>query len=253
MHPKPTLQTVIVDDEERCIEALKHLLGKHCPQVKIIATCDSVATAMSTLGGVAADLVFLDVMLPDGTGFDILQKLDLEHTAVIFTTAHDEFALKAIKFSALDYLLKPVNPDELALAVGKAQRVFELHEIRPAQLQTLASHLSQNDGAKMIALPTLDGFSFVEVQEIIFCESRSNYTDVTMKNGVKLTVCKTIKEYEILLEEYGFFRIHNSHIINLQHLRKYVRGKGGYVILSNGKELEVSTRRKEAFLERLAL
>ena len=249
-HP---LRAFIVDDEARCREALKHLLSKYCPDVSVDTECESVRAALEVLRESTPDILFLDVVLQDGTGFDVLQRADCENISIIFTTAHDEHALKAIKFSALDYLMKPVDADELVAAVGKARHAGATREVRTKQLNLLRQNLGEGPEAERIALPTLDGFTFVELASIVFCEAQSNYTRFKFRDGESVIVCRTLKDYENLLEEHGFFRIHRSHMINLRHLERYVRGKGGYVVMSSGAELEVSPRCKEALLEKVKL
>jgi two-component system, LytTR family, response regulator len=251
-HHNKTLRAIIVDDEPRCSDALRGLLNAHCPEVQVLQVCNSVASAVPVLRSENIDVLFLDVELPDGTGFDILKQLDDIRFKTIFTTAHNEYAMKAIKFSALDYLLKPVILEDLQEALTKAAISDGGHEQQTTQMKILREHLSPpQDGMERIALPTQDGFSFVQLHDIIWCEAQSNYTLFTLVHGAPLLVCRTMKEFEDLLEAHGFFRIHHSHIINLLHISKYVKGKGGYVVMSNGRELEVSVRRKEEFIERI--
>jgi two-component system LytT family response regulator len=196
----------------------------------------------------------MDICIRDGTSFDILSQLSSVEFKIIFTTAFNEYALRAIKFSALDYLLKPVDADELSTAIQKFIDARFDNDQNKQQLHLLHDHLASSENGKgMIAIPTLDGFTIIQIQDIIRCEAQSNYTDVFLKNNIKFTTCRTLKEYEELFVPHNFFRIHNSHLINLNHLQKYVKGKGGHVILSDGKELEVSVRRKEEFLKRLGM
>ncbi|MBL0174989.1 MAG: response regulator transcription factor [Ignavibacteria bacterium] len=248
------IRAIIVDDEQPCRETLLRHLARHCPHLHVLAQCASVAEALEAIGACDPDLVFLDIMLPDGTGFDVLQCLDRVAFKVIFTTAHDEFAIRAIRFSALDYLLKPVLVGELLAAVEKVSQPRIPAHTSPTQIRLLRENLAHGGNNEMqMALPTLDGFMFVAVHDMVSCEARSNYTECGMANGEALTVCRTLKEFEDLLGDRGFFRIHHSHMINLRHLRRYVRGKGGYVVMSSGKEFEVSVRRKDAFITALGM
>jgi len=248
------LNTVIVDDEQPCRETLSLLLSMHCPQVRVIAQYDSIASALAGIESQSPDLVFLDIMLPDGMGFDLLRQIGHVKFKVIFTTAHDEYAIRAIRLSALDYLMKPVLSGELRAAVERATQLTSSVSVHATQLGLLHDHLSPGGEAHTkIALPTLDGFTFIELRDIVVCEARRNYTECVMTQGEPLLICRTLKEFEELLSDRGFFRIHQSHIINLQHLRRFVRGKGGYVVMSNGREFEVSARRKEEFIRRIGM
>lgn len=244
------MTAVVVEDEQHCRELLVRILEQRCPGVQVAAECGTVAAALDCIPRIDPDLVFLDIMLPDGTGFDVLQRLDRVAFKVIFTTAHDAFAIRAIRFSALDYLLKPVCADELAAAVDKASPM----PAATTQIRLLRDNLaSTGDGDKQIALPTLDGFIFASLRDLVSCEAKGNYSEFATVSGDALLVCRTLKEFEELLHPYRFFRIHHSHMINLRHLRRYVRGKGGYVIMANGKEFEVSVRRKESFIQVLGM
>ncbi len=251
-HPEP-LRAVLVDDEEHCRRTLSRLLADHCHGVREIAQCDSVASGLEVIRTNKPDLVFLDIEMPDGTGFDLLQQAGSVPFKIIFTTAHDEYAIRAIRFSALDYLMKPISAAELRAAVERAAAPAAASPVHPTQIRLLRDNLSGAGSRAKIALPTLDGFIFVALADIISCEARRNYSECLLEKGDTLLVCRTLKEFEDLLEEQGFFRIHHSHIINLHHLRRYVRGKGGYVVMSNGREYEVSVRRKEEFIARLGM
>lgn len=246
------LNVILVDDEKHCRDALARMLTLHFPAIRILAHCDSTDAAAKTIAALNPELVFLDIMLPDGTAFDLLQRFDPVPFRIIFTTAHDEYAIRAIRFSALDYLMKPLLLEELRTAVDRAIRMMPMRESYSSQIRLLHDRIGGiHGGQEKIALPTLDGFQFVELADIVSCEARSNYTECTLANAESLLVCRTLKEFEELLVQHGFFRIHHSHIINLHHLKRYVRGKGGYVIMSNNREFEVSTRRKEDFLAHL--
>ena len=247
-----TLRTILVDDEPHCRESLKHVIGEYCPEIEVVKECGSVESAVKALFDIPVDMLFLDVMMADGTGFDVLEQTRDIPYRTIFTTAHDEFAIRAIRFSAIDYLLKPICVDDLVNAVARVPRGPDTTDVRSHQLQTLRGHINAHATApEMMALPTQDGLTFIEVRTIIRCEAKSNYTEVRTTRGISITVCKTLREFEDLLKPYAFIRIHHSHLINLHHLRNYVKGKGGYVIMSDDGEIEVSVRKKEEFLKRL--
>ena len=245
---------LIVEDEKKACESLRHLLVANHAEINIVKTCESVSESLEFLKRNTIDLVFLDICIKNGTSFDILSQLTSVEFKIIFTTGHDEYAIRAIKLSALDYLLKPINPDELRSAIQKFKDSRFDHVHNKQQLHLLHKHLTSSQSSEgMMAIPTIDGFTIIQIQDIIRCEAQSNYTDIFLKNKIKFTTSRTLKEYEELFAPYNFFRIHNSYLINLHHLQKYVRGKGGYVILSDGKELEVSVRRKEEFLNKLGM
>lgn len=195
-------------------------------------------------------MVFLDIQMQRETGFDLLTRLSSINFEVIFTTAYSEYAIKAFKFSAIDYLLKPIDIGELKASLDKVEKKLmgsiseRLHEL----IQNLKP--PSKHGYKL-ALPTSDGLIFVKINDIIYCEASSNYTQIYSNDGRKHIVSRTLKEYEDLLTDHNFFRIHNSHLINLDCIKKYVRGEGGYVIMNNDISLDVSKRKKEAFLSRL--
>ncbi len=247
-------QALIIEDEKKACESLSHLLKTNHPEINVVKAYESVSDSLDFLKQNTIDLAFMDICIRDGTSFDILSQLSSVEFKIIFTTAYDEYALRAIKLSALDYLLKPINADELRSAIQKFIAARFDHDQHKQQLHLLHDNLASSENGKgMVAIPTLDGFTIIQIQDIIRCEAQSNYTDVFLINKIKFTTCRTLKEYEELFAPHNFFRIHNSHLINLHHLQKYVRGKGGYVILSDGKELEVSVRRKEEFLTRLGM
>ena len=191
--------------------------------------------------------------MPKGNGFDLLEKFDQVNFEVIFTTAYGHYAIKAIKFSALDYLLKPIDIDELNIAVRKVEDQINStkDEQENESIKTLIENLN-NTSMKKIAIPDLEGITFVDIDDIIRCEADRNYTCIHLKNGRKLLSSKVLKEYEKLFADYQFIRLHNSHIINLSHVKRYIKGEGGTVIMSDESSVDVSRRRKSEFLERLS-
>jgi two-component system LytT family response regulator len=244
------IRSVLIDDELKSRESLKILLTDFCENVEVAATCQNIAEGIEAIQQYKPDVVFLDIQMQRETGFDLLSKVKPVDFEVIFTTAHSEYAIKAFKFSAIDYLLKPIDIEELKRALYKVER--KMNGNISDRLEQLIHNLkpSSNQNFKL-ALPTSDGLVFVRIDDIIYCEASSNYTVIYTNDGKKHVISRTLKEYEDLLAEHNFFRIHNSHLINLGSIKKYVRGDGGYVIMNNDVSLDVSKRKKEAFLSRL--
>ena len=243
------INAILIDDEKHCRETLSIQLEKYCPQVQLLAQCCSAEEGLQAITRHHPDVVFLDVEMPQMNGFEMLGQLQEISFELIFTTGYDSYAIKAIRFSALDYLLKPIDKDDLKKAVAKLSRKPD--HILTQQLDILLSKL-ENKGVPLqkIALPTLDGFELVPMENILRCESDSNYTYVHLKTGRKIMVSRTLKEIEELLEGPSFLRVHHSHLVNLNEITRYVRGEGGYVIMSDNSSINVSRNRKEAFLQR---
>jgi two-component system LytT family response regulator len=215
-----------------------------------VELCQNVAEGIEAINRLKPDVVFLDIQMQRETGFDLLTRLKQIDFELIFTTAYSEYAIKAFKFSAIDYLLKPIDVPELQAAIEKVSKKRENNI--SARIEHLIHNLKPASSQKFkIALPSSDGLVFVKVEEILYCEAESNYTQIHLVNGAKHLVSRTLKEYEDLLSDQDFFRIHNSYIINLNLIKNYVRGEGGYVVMTNGKSLDVSKRKKESFLSRL--
>ncbi len=244
------IRTIIVDDEQHCITRLEKLIAENCSEA--IHLMDSFSSADEGIKGInklRPDLVFLDIEINDKTGFDLLKQIENIFFKVIFTTAHDKYAVQAFKFSAVEYLLKPIDADDLKQAVDKLTVKTAPNE--SSQKMEVLLHNMQNT-SKRICVPVINGLVFLQVNEIVHCKSDVNYTTIFLKDKQNLMVAKTLKEFEELLSDYNFFRIHNSHLVNLAFIKSYNKGKGGYVTLIDGSELEVSTRRKEEFMKRLA-
>lgn len=243
-----TIKALLVDDEKHCLETLSWQLNKFCPNVEIVATCNSAVQALEVLQSKNIDLTFLDIEMPHMNGFEMLQKFKRIPFEIIFTTAYDMFAVKAFKFSALDYLLKPIDKDELVLAVEKV-KLKGSQPILPEQLNILFQSLYQHSQpSQKIALPTMDGLEFIKADDIVHCQSEGNYTHIFLKDGAKFLICRTLKETEELLTGHNFLRVHHSHLINLNHIKKYVKGDGGYVVMINNTSINVSRSRKEELL-----
>ncbi len=242
------IRTVVIEDEQLSRTMLLKLLQEHCMQLNVVAAADSVSTGLTAIAEQRPQLVFLDIELQSETSFEILERLPEINFELIFTTAFDHYALRAIKFCAIDYLLKPIDLNELLMAVAKAEKRLN-HQYLNQNLGVLLNNLktgSQNN--HRIALPTLEGLLFVRVSDIIYCESDGPYTRFFLKQPEKIITSKHLKEYENLLDGYNFFRIHKSYLVNLQEIQKYVRGEGGHLIMSNGAALSVSKLRKDDFL-----
>lgn len=239
------MKTLLIEDEEQAISALKAEIRYHCPGLEIIGVAQSVKDGIEQIMTLEPELVFLDIQLSDGLGFEVLEAIKQRRFSVIFTTAYSQYAIRAIKFSALDYLLKPIDGNELKAAVQKLQQINATE-----QQQKMESFL-QNQlhlAKKKIALPTSDGISIFELESIIRCSSEGNYTCIYFTSGKKMLFAKTLKEFEELLGQSGFERVHHSHIINLNHLTSYTNRDGGYVILSDKSTVAVSQRKKAQLL-----
>lgn len=246
------LKTIIVEDEEKASLNLKNILHEYCENVEVVDMQEGVASGIAAIKKHKPDLVFLDVKMRGETGFDLLEQIGDINFEIIFTTAHNEYALKAFKFSAIHYLLKPIDIEQLVDAV---QRVKEIknHKFNKGRFDMAIENLKdQKNTFRKIALPTADGLIFIQIEDIIRCESEDNYTYFFLQNESKVLVSKTIKHYEDLLVEHNFFRVHQSHLINLNHITKYHKGEGGYATMVDGSSIPVSRRKKIAFLNTLS-
>ncbi|CAN5427945.1 LytTR family DNA-binding domain-containing protein [soil metagenome] len=256
------LRAAIIDDETNAREALANLLQLLCPEVDICGEAKNVDLGIELIKREHPDLIFLDIQMPGKTGFDLLSSFEKVDFGVIFTTAYQEYAIRAFRFSAIDYLLKPIDPDELQTAVEKSKS--QVGSVNPLQLQILQEQLDtpQNQSLRLvqrkkndnqrIALPTAEGIHFVQMTDIIQCESLGSYTKFHLTKGPAIIVSRLLKEYEEILDNYYFFRVHQSNIINLEHIKRYVKGDGGQVWMSDNTEIEVSRRRKDEFLTLLS-
>jgi two-component system LytT family response regulator len=246
------IRSIIVDDEEKSRVTLKNLLAKHCPSVEVAELYDAVESAVEAIEKHSPDLVFLDIEMPFSNGFSLLEKISHPSFAVIFTTAYDQYAIRAIKYSALDYLLKPVDVDELKNAIGRLESQKQKSDSRE-NFELLMSALRLKSKSAKIAVPTFDGLQMISAEEIVKCTADESYTHITLTNGSKLVVSRILKEFEDLLSDYNFFRVHNSSLINLAHVKKYVKGEGGYVIMCDDETVEVSRRKKNELLNKLSI
>jgi two-component system LytT family response regulator len=243
------LRAILIDDEENSLNALRQKVIQHCPSVEILAACTQPLEAIEKINSLKPDIVFLDIEMPGINGFNLLQNVEYRYFEPVFVTAYDHYAVKAIRYSALDYLVKPVDIDELKITVEKA--IQKKNNPSPDQrLELLLDNLSHpKKRFKRIAIPSHEGLSFVSVEEIIYLEASVNYTHIYLANKRKFVVSRTMKDFEEILPPEIFVRIHNSHIINKDFLEKYIRGEGGQVVLSNGVVLDVAKRKKADFLK----
>ncbi len=245
------IKVVLIDDEENCLSSLAILLTQYCPEVQIMEQCQSVQAGLTAINTHKPDLIFLDIEMPVLNGFDLLEMVKNYPLAVIFTTAYQHYAVKAIRYSALDYLLKPVDYKELIQAVHRY--VSQKSRPNPEQFQFLIDKLSQKEHTtKKLAIPNLEGFKLVSIDDIISCEADDNYTHILLKDRIKITACRTLKEIQQLLDDSAIFiRVHHSSLININEVDQYVRGEGGYVIMSDGSHINVSRNKKETLLKYL--
>jgi len=243
------MKAIIIDDEDHCITTLKWDLNKYCPDVDIVSTASDGEKGLIEIAKRKPDLVFLDVEMPKLNGFDMLERLDTVDFKVIFTTAYDKYAIKAFKLSAVDYLLKPIDKDELIHAIDKVDNLNVKNSEQ--QIETVKHNLNLKAEFKKIVIPTSEGLLFFDVNDIVNIEAQSNYSYIYFKDNTKLLSSKNLKEFEETLPEDIFFRCHHSHLINMNYIKKYMKGEGGTIILSNEREVEVSRRKKNDFLDRV--
>lgn len=243
------LKAIIIDDEQDSVKLLQLQLKMYCPQVQVAASCISAEDGLQKIISLSPSLVFLDIEMPVMNGFQLLEKLREINFSLVFVTAYDQFAVKAFRFSALDYLLKPIDGKDLKAAVQKAEnKVWPQSQ----QLHLLKDQLYGTDKKlpAKIALPYQNGVIFTEIKNLLYCESDNNYTRVHTVDGGQHTISKTLGDIQQLLEERNFLRIHRQYLVNLDHIKKYVRGEGNYVILSNDQSIPVARNQKERLIER---
>ncbi|MBS1661556.1 MAG: response regulator transcription factor [Bacteroidetes bacterium] len=244
------IKAIIIDDERHCIDELSDLIGRVAPAITVVGSFQTVDEGIRGIRELRPGLVFLDVAIGDQTGFDLLKRVGTIDFDIVFTTAYDQYAVQAFKFSAIDYLLKPIMTEDLVRAVSKLEQKTTGQELA-RRLEALLHNVGSGD--KRIGVPVASGLVFLQVNDIIRCESSDNYTLLFTVDKQKLVVSRTLKEFETLLVPYRFFRVHHSHLINLRYIKSYNKGKGGTVTLIDNSAIEVSTRRKEEFLKELSL
>lgn len=247
------ISAILVDDEQRHHDILEKMLVTFCPNVSLTGHAFSITEAISLIEKERPDLVFLDIEMPDGNGFSLFEHFEEPPFEVIFTTAHDLYAINAIKYAALDYLLKPINIQELKQAVARAVKILAKQApSRGGEYQVLRENMQIQDRKfTKIALRSSEGIDFVEANQLLRVEANHVYSNFYLDNGKKIMVSKPLGDFEPLLESCNFFRVHKSHMVNLDHIKKYVKGKGGYLILKDGSHVDVSVRKKEELLKRL--
>ncbi|WP_291115211.1 LytR/AlgR family response regulator transcription factor [Flavobacterium sp. UBA6135] len=246
---------ILIDDDANLRAGMRKLLLRYAPEIQIIGEADSVLSGVEAMSQLQPQVLFLDIQLTDGTGFDLLEQLASKNgkitSQVVFITAHEQYAIKAFRFSALDFLLKPVDPDELQKVIEKIKHVLSQSD-NYAHIDLLLENIRKKvDNFKRIALSTSDGIHLFEISDIIRCESEDNYTKFYIKNNKPILISKTLKEYEELLMEHGFERIHQSHLINLAYLKSYIKKDGGYVVMTDNSNIPISQRKKERLQELL--
>lgn len=252
MNMDTKIKAVIVDDEKNNCENLKELLTRYCPELEILAMAHSAREGIEAISRTKPELVFLDIQMQGGSGFDLLEQVRPVDFEVIFVTAFDQYAIRAIRFCAIDYLLKPVDILELQAAVQRAVSKIRQRDPNLAMTTLLANRKTGNEDLK-IALPTAERILFVQVSEIIRCLGENNYTTVFLKNGASVLVSKTLKEYEELLSDKGFLRVHQSHLINHQYIRSFEKQDGGYLKMTDGASVPISRQRKPQVLQQLKI
>lgn len=244
------IKSAIVDDTKANRDTLEVLIEKYCPELKIVGKAANIQEAEIVLETQQPELVFLDIEMPGGTGFDLLERLDIVNFDIIFVTAYDKYAIRAFKFSAIDYLLKPINIRDLIHAVHKVttkERFYSGNDLKEI-IKNMRSGSSDN---KKIAIASLQGLDFVPIDSLIRCEADGKYTLCILENGKRILSSKNLKEFEIILSEENFYRVHHSHLINMGHIKHYAKQDGGYLVMINDDEIGIAQRKKEDFLKQL--
>jgi two-component system LytT family response regulator len=243
------MKAVIVEDELHSRETLKNLIEEFCSDVSVAGMAGSVTDAVKLIRHVKPNVIFLDIELQVGTGFDILAQLTDLTFDVIFTTAYEHYAIRAIKFSSIDYLLKPIDFEELQQAIRKA-RTHQNEFAQKQQQEILLANIA-GKGMKKICLATSDRLEFVNVEDILLCEASGSYTNVYLKGSRKIMVSRHLKEYESLLSDENFMRVHNSFLINLNEVKQYVKSEGGYILMNDNHQVSVSPKKRDEFFSRM--
>lgn len=245
------IRAVIIDDEPAMQEINSRLLSEYFPEIIQAGTANSIDSGIILIEKQNPDLVLLDIELTDGSGFQLLQKLQPYNFKVVFITGFDSFAIKAIKFSALDYILKPVNETEFQLAIQRAVDMIEKNESTQLQIDVLMDSYKREIKSKKLVLRTSDSLHIVDVEDIYFCKSDNSYTTFHFNGNDKILVSKSLKEYESMLNEYGFYRVHQSFLVNLNHIKKVDKADGGLIVMKNKREIPVSSRQMKKLIELL--
>lgn len=241
-------RAIMVDDETKSRTALGSFLSKYCPSIEIVGEADGVKTGLEAIKTLSPDVIFLDIEMNDGTGFDLIKQLSEVKFEVIFVTAFNQYAIKAFRYSAIDYLLKPVNPEELIQAVSKLSDEGRISQIE----QKLEALMANKTSIHKIAIPSMEGIRLEKVENIVYCESDNYYTIIHLVTGEKLLVSKTLKEYDKTLSADGFIRIHQKYLVKVSEIKTYSKSDGGFVTLNNGTHLTVSRRKKDELLKAIS-
>jgi two-component system, LytTR family, response regulator len=246
------ITTILIDDEIRGLSSLQKLLQLHCPEVEVIATATNATEAIEKITELSPQLIFLDIAMPEKNGLELLKDMPSIHFEIIFVTAHNNYMLQAFHFSAIDYLLKPVEDDLLKEAVKRAGRRIE-EKSNPQSMETLLYNVQRlNMPQKMkLCILSVKGFQVVTISDIIYCEASSNYTNFYFSNRTPICTSRPIHEYDEILGDSNFIRVHKSYLVNVEHIKEYLRGEGGSVLLSNGQEIEVARRKKDILMAKL--
>jgi two-component system, LytTR family, response regulator len=246
------IKAIIIDDERTSRETIKGLLKKNCPDVQVVGEADGFVSGLNKINSLQPDVIFLDIQMPDGSGFKLLEEIDEINFEVIFTTAYDQFAIKAIRYSALDYLLKPINPDELTHAVGKLAMKLKKGKDNTGVNFLLDTIKSPSAKIKRIVLSELDGLQIIEVDNIIRCEADGCYTKFFLIDKRVIIVSKILREYEEILSEFNFIRPHKSHLINLKYIKSLIKVDGPIIEMSDNSQIPVARRKKDQILDLLS-
>lgn len=243
-------QTVIIDDDQLARRGLRRILEQNFPEIEILGEADSVATGLLLINEVEPDLVFLDIEMPDGTGFSLLEKLKTVEFKLVFTTSYSDYAITAFKYSAFDYIVKPVLIENVRATIKRISEIPVLHEKQ--RVEVLKRNLNRgNEDDQTIALPEINGFTIVKVKDILRCEGERNYSRIYFINGSSVLVSRTLLDFDNLLVSHGFFRIHRSHLISLKNVNRYLKSDGGMVEMNDKTQLPVSPKFKDELLTRL--
>jgi len=246
-----TIRSIIIDDESNNIDNARALLREYCPEVEIVATAMNAPDGIEVIRDYRPDLVFLDIQMPVQNGFEVLKAFSRIDFEIIFVTAFDQYGIQAIKFSALDYLLKPIDIEELKKAVGKAAEALQTRQMSQNIVNLMEYIRMGKKEIPKIALPTQQEILYVRIDEIIRCEASNNYTNFVLENGQTVLVCKTLKEFDDLLKNYGFIRPHQSHLVNANFVRSYLREDGGTLLMKDERKVPVARQKRESIKDAL--
>jgi two-component system, LytTR family, response regulator len=242
------IQAIIIDDEADGREALAMAVKRYCPDIELKGIFESPEKGVEAIRSVKPQLVFLDVQMPGMSGFDVLKQVDPVSFKVIFVSAYDRYAIKAIRFSAIDYLLKPIDVEELVSAVNRVKNLLQ-EKNTDYTIQSVLNNVQHKAGfIERLAVPSLEGIDFFETNDIIFCKAEGSYTTLYLANKQNKLVSRNLKDFENILADSGFYRAHHSYLINLRHVQRYIKGEGGHVVLTDNHEVDISRRKKDEFL-----